>query len=114
MSQLKNLLQTAIIPPSKFKVGDKVFMQGSDIPYVVETINSMSYDLVYDVSDEDYAKYRKIFDESFTYVDDANGLICDRVRILSSPHSTADIDKAEAIVFSGARWVVYENELIAR
>jgi hypothetical protein len=111
---MKDLLLAVINSvPKKFKKGDKVSITGSDIPYVIDQINTMSYDLVYDITAEEFKKYRKIFDESFRYVDTVGGGSY-REQIMSSPHSQADIDIADDVIVRGYRWIVYENELVAR
>lgn len=112
---MKDLLLAVINSvPKKFKKGDKVFIVGNKIPFVISEVNHMSYDVVYDITSEEYEKYKAIYEDSFKYQDIMGGLGSVKVPNLASPHSSTDIDKAVDIIEFGSRWIVYENELVAR
>lgn len=82
-----------------FKEGDKVLIknQSTPLPYIIKSVNYLSYDLVLDVSKNEIKQNKKILNESFEMVE--LGFEHREERLKKNPPYTMDeIIKAEELV----------------
>lgn len=82
-----------------FKEGDKVFIKNqiNQIPYIIKSVNYLSYDLKLDVSKTEIDKCKKIMDESFEMVEFGFENREERLK-KNPPYTMEEIIKAEDVV----------------
>lgn len=82
-----------------FKEGDKVLIknQSTPLPYIIKSVNYLSYDLILDVSEKEIKRNQKILHESFEMVELGFEYREERLK-KNPPYTIEEIVKAEELV----------------
>lgn len=94
----------------KFSVGEKVLLRGEDRPFVVESINHVSYDLVMDISEDEIAHLREIVAKSVR-LKELSFEHWVEVIAKDTPYSHEEIAEAQQVLASLRKSNVEEDEM---
>ena len=110
--QLKNAFSEV---ERKFKVGDKVVVREyrhgeMDLPYIVEKVNNVSYDLKIDLSEEEIEMCQKI-DEASYFWHEPSFECWEKRRKKNSPYTEEQIAYAEVVLYNKQLLNVEESRI---
>jgi len=94
----------------KFSAGEKVLLRGEERPFVVESVNHVSYDLVMDISEDEIARLREIVAKSVR-LKELSFEHWIEVIVKDAPYSHEEIAEAQQILASLRKCNVEEDEM---
>lgn len=94
----------------KFSVGEKVLLRGEDRPFVVKSVNHVSYDLVMDISEDEIERLREIVAKSVR-LKELSFEHWVEVIAKDTPYSHEEIAEAQQILASLRKHDVEDDEM---
>lgn len=94
----------------KFSVGEKVLLRGEDRPFVVKSVNHVSYDVVMDISEDEIMHLKEVVAKSVR-LKELSFEHWVEVIAKDTPYSREEIAEAQQVLASLRKCNVEEDEM---